>query len=187
MAGTFKIRPTVVLSGSDPLYGNFHQPAAGSPSAPLQVAENGNSIIKEYQSGKINGTEFVSKLRALGWNDEQIRQALAVIGKLPHQTGSMGPDNTQTVLQQMNSSKNNTEKSSSVTVENNTPSQQPTPESTTVPTQPSVNSSEQNSLPISPQQNSSYWNNTIIGSAIAAVTVVVGVVFVFKMTRKGTA
>jgi len=168
---------------------------AGSPSAPPQVAENGNSIIKEYQSGKINGTEFISKLRALGWNDEQIRQALAVMGKLPHQTGSMGPDNTQTVLQQMNGSKNNTEKSSSVTVKNNTQSPQPTPqsttvptpESTTVPTQPSVNNSEQNSSPISPQQNSSYWNAVLIGSSIAAVTVVVGVVVVFKMTRKGTA
>ena len=169
---------------------------AGSPSAPPQVAENGNSVIKEYQSGKINGTEFVSKLRALGWNDEQIRQALAVIGKLPHQTGSMGPDNTQTVLQQVNGSKNNTQKSSSVTVENTTQKSSqptpesttvPTPESTTVPTPPSVNNSEQNSSPISSQQNSSSWNNVIIGSSIAAVTVVAGVVFVFKMTRKGTA
>jgi len=169
---------------------------AGSPSAPPQVAENGNSVIKEYQGGKINGTEFVSKLRALGWNDEQIRQALAVIGKLPHQTGSMGPDNTQTVLQQVNGSKNNTQKSSSVTVENTTQKSSqptpesttvPTPESTTVPTPPSVNNSEQNSSPISSQQNSSSWNNVIIGSSIAAVTVVAGVVFVFKMTRKGTA
>jgi len=159
----------------------------GFSSAPPQVAENGNSVIKEYQSGKINGSEFVSKLRALGWNDEQIRQALAVIGKLPHQTGSMGPDNTQTVIQQVNGSKKNTEKSSSVIVENNTQqSPEPTPESTTVPTPPSVNNSEQNSSPISHQQNSSFWDNTIIGSSIAAVTVVVGVVFVFKMTRKRT-
>src|SRR6266850_1722084 len=168
----------------------------GSPSPLPQVAENGNSVIKEYENGTITGAEFESKLRALGWNDEQIRQALAVIGKLPHQMGGMGPDNTQTVLQQVNGSKNNVEKSSSVTVENNTlhspqPTPEPmtvsTPESVTVPTQPSVNNSEQNSLPISPQQNSSFWNNTIIGSSIAAVTVVVGVAFVFKMTRKRTA
>jgi len=165
----------------------------GSPSSPPQVAENGNTVIKEYQSGKINSTEFVSKLRAFGWNDEQIRQALAVMGKLPHQTGSTGPDNTQTVLQQMNGSKNNIEKTNSVIVENNTqqsPETIPEPtivqntESTTIPISPSVNDSNQFNSPIPSQQNNSSWNFIIIGSSIAAVTVVVGVVFVFKMTRK---
>ena len=174
----------------------------GSPSAPPEVAENGNTVIKQYQSGKINGTEFVSKLRALGWNDEQIRQALAVMGKLPHQTGSMGPDNTQEVLQKINASKNNVEKSNPAVIENNTlPSSQPTsepvpvqvPESTTVQTPestipaPGINDSQQNNLPVPVQQNNSSWNVIIIGSSIAAVTVVVGVVFVFKMTRKSTA
>lgn len=164
----------------------------GSPSAPPQVAENGNTVIKEYQSGKINGTEFVSKLRVLGWNDEQIRQALAVLGKLPHQTGSMGPDNTQTVLQQVNGSKNNNEKSSSVGIENNTqqspqPTPEPTPESTTVPTPTIVNNSEQYISQVPPKQNNSSWDVVVIGSSIAAMAVVAGVVFVFKMTRKGTA
>ena len=168
----------------------------GSPSSPQQVAENGNTVIREYQDGKINGTEFVSKLRTLGWNDEQIRQALAVMGKLPHQMGSMGPDNTQTVLQQMNGAKNNTEKSSSVTVENNT-QQSPEPtivqniestkiqntEPTTIPSAPSINDSNQFNSPIPAQQNNSSWNFIIIGSSIAAVTVVGSVVFVFKMKR----
>ncbi len=156
----------------------------GSSSSPPQVAENGNSVIKEYQNGTITGAEFVSKLKALGWNDEQIRQALAVIGKLPHQMGSMGPDNTQAVLQQVNgSTQYKMEKPSSPTVENNT---QQSAEPITVLTLPSANNSKQNSLSPLPQQNSSSWNTVIIGSSIATAAVVAGVVFVLKITRKGT-
>lgn len=162
----------------------------GSPSIPPPVAENGNIVIKEYQNGTITGTEFENKLRALGWNDEQIRQALAVIGKLPHQMGGSGPDHTSDVLQQMNISQNNIEKPSSMMIENNTASS----ESTIVQTNPLVNSHEQNSSSYTPQQiisqsipeYSSAWNNVAIAIAVGTAGVVGGIVFVVKKTRKYT-
>ncbi len=33
----------------------------------------------------VSEQQFETELKALGWNYEQIRQVLAVIGKLPHQ------------------------------------------------------------------------------------------------------
>ena len=169
----------------------------GSPSPPQQVADNGNLVIKQYENGTITGTEFVSKLRALGWNDEQIRQALAVIGKLPHQMGSIGPDNTQTVIQQMNASHSNIEKTNSVTTENNvTPSSELTPKPTTLQNPPTVNSSvvnssavnsSANSLSIQPQQNTSLsWNTIGIILSVSAAAVVSGVILVVKKSQKST-
>jgi hypothetical protein len=162
----------------------------GSPSIPLPVAENGNTVIKEYQNGGITGIEFENKLRALGWNDEQIRQALAVIGKLPHQMGGSGPDHTPYVLQQMNISQKNIENSSSAIIENNTMSSEPT----TVQTHPLVNSSEQNGSSYTSQQiisqpTSQYGstlNNVAIAIAVGTAGVVGGIVFVVKKTRKHT-
>ena len=161
-----------------------------SPSIPPQVAENGNIVIKEYQNGTITGMEFENKLRALGWNDEQIRQALAVIGKLPHQIGGSGPDHTSDVLQQMNISQNSIQKPSSITIKNNTTSS----ELTIVQTNPLVNSPEQNessytSQQINSQSISEYnsaWNNVAIAIAVGTAGVVGGIVFVVKKTRKNT-
>jgi hypothetical protein len=161
----------------------------GSTSIPPPVAENGNIVIKEYQNGVITGTEFENKLRALGWNDEQIRQALAVIGKLPHQMGGSGPDHTSDVLQQMNISQSNIEKPTMM-IENNTTSS----ESTTVQTNSLVNSPEQNGSSYTSQQiisqsipeYSSAWNNVAIAIAIGTAGVVGGIVFVVKKTRKHT-
>lgn len=165
-------------------------PGSSSPSPP--VAENGNLIIKEYDNGTINSTEFVSKLRTLGWNDEQIRQALAVIGKLPHQMGSVGPDNTQTVLQQMNSSHSNIEQILPLMKKDNTtlPSvpasvsaSESTPNNTTQPVtyvDPSVNS-----LPTSPTQNmSSSWNTIGIILSVSAAVVVSSVIIFVKKSQK---
>jgi hypothetical protein len=161
----------------------------GSPSPPPPVAENGNTVIKEYQSGTITGAEFVSKLRALAWNDEQIRQALAGIGKLPHQMGGSGPDNTQEILQQViGAGQNNIEKTRSGVTENTTLQ---SPESTTVSTHESTavqatpsSISPLNSTPFTPQQNNSSWNNVGIAVAVGASATVAGVVFVARMTRK---
>jgi hypothetical protein len=71
----------------------------GSPQPPPQVADNGNSIIQAYQNGEISQSQFYSKLTTLGWNPEQIRQALATIGKLPHQMGAPAPDQLQQIEQ----------------------------------------------------------------------------------------
>lgn len=161
---------------------------SGSTSHVPSVAENGNNVINEYQNGTITGSEFESKLRTLGWNDEQIRQALAVIGKLPHQMGGAGPDHTSDILQQVNGSQNNIEKPSSVTIENNTQLPKSIPEQI----EPSANSSEQNKSSLLPQQISSFsisqynssWNNIAIAIAVGTAGVVAGVIFVVKKTGK---
>ena len=69
------------------------------PPPPTQVADNGNSVIQAYQNGQISETEFESKLTTLGWNQDEIRQALATIGKLPHQLGAPAPDQMQQIQQ----------------------------------------------------------------------------------------
>ena len=49
-----------------------------SPSEP-PVADNGDTILKEYQNGTISQAQFYTELKVRSWTDEQIRQALAVI------------------------------------------------------------------------------------------------------------
>lgn len=176
----------------------------GSQPSPLPVAEKGNLIIKQFQNGTISKTQFESKLRELGWNDEQIRQALAVMGKLPHQMGSFGPDSTQEALQ--DDTQNNTNKTSSLVM--NGTETKPTEtgnitqlsEPTTLPILPKINYSEQNrshnieqngsstiqqndspSIP----RNSLFGNIVIIGLSAGAAVSIAGAVFIIKRTRKG--
>jgi hypothetical protein len=163
---------------------------SGSSPVPKQIAETGNAVIKKYQSGTINGTEFVNELRAIGWNDEQIRQALAVIGKLPHQMGSLGPDNTQDVLQDVNGPKQSEVQTGLQPSENNT---QQINEQIAASAQPKEDFSEktnsssisyQSNIPSAPQQNNAISNFTIIGLSIAVAVVVVAVIFIFKKKPK---
>ncbi len=69
----------------------------GSPQMTPQKVDNGNSIIQAYQNGQISEYIFYSKLSALGWSPEEIRQAMATIGKLPHQMGAPVPDEMQQI------------------------------------------------------------------------------------------
>lgn len=48
-------------------------------------------IIEEFQKGTISEKEFQEKLAELGYDDEEIRQATALIGRLPHQEGTKTP------------------------------------------------------------------------------------------------
>ena len=156
----------------------------GSVSPPPQVAENGDLVIKQYSDGAITGAEFVSKLRALGWNDEQIRQALAVIGKLPHQMGAVGPDNTQTILKQMNTSQN-IEKSNPVAPENDLVSSfELIPASTTIHTASEVKSPIIDISPTPQQNTSSSWNTIGIILSVSAAAVVGSVILVVKKSQK---
>lgn len=61
---------------------------ATSNVSTTKIADNGDTILKAYQNGTISQDQFYAQLKARGWSDEQIRQALAVIGKLPHQMGT---------------------------------------------------------------------------------------------------
>jgi hypothetical protein len=71
----------------------------GTPAPPPQVAQTGDVIIKEYQNGTITEAQFEAALKAIGWNDEQIRQAKAVIGKLPQYEGAPAPEQMQSIQQ----------------------------------------------------------------------------------------
>jgi hypothetical protein len=76
----------------------------------VPVADNGDTILKEYQNGTISQTQFYTELKARNWTDEQIRQALAVIGKLPHQMGISGPDYKLSIDQNFTSPTNTIQK-----------------------------------------------------------------------------
>lgn len=180
---TTKIIPFLVTPGPSP---------SESP-----IADNGNTILKEYQNGTISQAQFYTELKSRGWNDEQIRQALAVIGKLPHQMGISGPDSKLSIYQTNSTNNTNTiQKNTTVSViphpeikhdvnitkikeENNTslPVQQ---NSTIKPIQD--NSTSQ--IP----QSGSIWNNIIMGLSITAAVIMIGVVIFVKMYRsKGNA
>ncbi len=156
----------------------------GVPPQPIQVADNGDLIIKEYQNGTISQSAFYAKLRSLGWNDDQIRQALAVIGKLPHQMGGSGPDVTLPTTE--NSSVYNITKITR-TNESNATSSKPInntiqePVITSSVHNDTVQVSSQSTIPITEQNYS--WNNIVIILSIVAVSVMAGAILVTKKIR----
>jgi hypothetical protein len=163
------------------------------PTPPTQVADNGNSIIQAYQDGQITQAEFESKLGALGWNQEQIRQALATIGKLPQQLGAPVPEQMQQIQQGV-------QKAAAQANQDQTPV---TPVQTTQPvtqgqtTQPTL--AAQQVAPVStqsspvqtqqlPQQATQQisWQMITILAAMAVAIAVGGSLLTIKMTRKVT-
>lgn len=164
----------------------------GSPLPSPQAADNGNSIITAYQNGQISEQQFETELRTLGWNNEQIRQALAVIGKLPHQMGAPVPDEIQQVQQGVEkAAEQSTPQSTLLSTPQST-------EQTTIPTGQNVSAASQ--YPIqqeqsSPEvqtntgtviQNNSLWYTITILSSIGGAVAIVGSMFVLKRTRKIT-
>jgi hypothetical protein len=157
----------------------------GSPPPPPQVADNGNSIIVAYQNGQISQSEFYSKLSALGWNLDEIRQAMAVIGKLPHQMGAPVPDEMQQIQQGIQKA-----------VEQNSPTQQtaqPVTEQTTQPTVPQTEPvtiqtqpSSQVQTDLGPATNTGTWNMILIALCLGAAAALGASLFVIKSTRKVT-
>ena len=63
------------------------------------VERPSDQAIKMYQQGLISEAEFDKRLRDIGWSDEMIRQAKAVIGKLPHQLGGAAPEQKESIKQ----------------------------------------------------------------------------------------
>jgi hypothetical protein len=147
----------------------------GSPLPPPQVADNGNSIITAYQNGQISEQRFETELKALGWNYEQIRQALAVIGKLPHQMNAP-------VLSEMQQIPQGVDKAA----------EQLTPQSTKqnmsmtdqYHTQPVQNLDVKTNT--STSQSNSSWNTIVILSSIGGAVAIAGGIFTLKHTRKIT-
>ncbi len=168
---------------------------SGTSSSEVPVADNGNTILKEYQNGTISQAQFYTELKARNWTDEQIRQALAVIGKLPHQMGISGPDYKLSIEQnstagtanttQKNTSQNvsklevqpNTNNTNTIKVQDNI--------SLHVQPNSSINTTQSNYTVQSPQDDP-MWNNIIIGlSAIAAA--IMGAVIIFVKAYKNKA
>ena len=54
-------------------------------------------IIKQYELGLISEAEFEEKLKEIGYNSEDIRQAKALIGKLPHQSAGEAPEQKEAI------------------------------------------------------------------------------------------
>jgi hypothetical protein len=174
-------------------------PQALSPSSP--IADNGNTLLKEYQNGTISQAQFYTELKSRGWTSEQIRQALAVIGKLPHQMGISGPDNKLS-FSQVNSSISSENNASLVpdivkiqpaspTVKSDTNVSKTQSEQNLLNN--SLSSPQQNTSIIQPMQNNStiqstqsnsLWNGMIIGLSISAAVIMVGVI-IFVKTQRG--
>lgn len=169
---------------------------AGAPEQTSSVADNGDTILKEYQNGTISQAQFYAKLKARGWTDEEIRQALAVIGKLPHQMGIAGPDDKLSINQT----------NSSASTVNNTARVDTTHEMSqrTVKPVPDTNKTEhivrensslpapQNSSLLKPASNNStqpqpvqdpMWNSILIGLTATSVAIMVGVIMFVKTQR----
>ena len=169
---------------------------SGSPPATPQEADNGNSIIQAYQNGQISESVFYGKLSALGWNSEEIRQAMATIGKLPHQMGAPVPDEMQQIQEgiQKASQQFNAQQSPQTTQQPSQSTQQPaitdvqTAESLTPyktdssPQQASVNQVQTNTNP----QNNMWSMITIIASIGGAASAIGGSVYAVRHARKVT-
>lgn len=170
------------------------------PSSPLprpQVADNGNSIITAYQKGEITDSEFYSKLTALGWNAEQIRQALAVIHKLPHQMGAPVPDEMQQIVEGVQKAAQQYNSQPSVQTTSNpdqsmpsVPSEQTAQSMTPYLQQQSVQPSPQvQPTPVqtdgSTSQNNPWAVMTIVAT-LGAAAAIGGGFYTFKHTRKVT-
>jgi hypothetical protein len=165
------------------------------------VADNGDLILKQYQNGTISEAQFYAKLKARGWTDEQVRQALAVIGKLPHQMGISGPDYKLSIYQA-----NSTANSVNVTAQTNTTNTKLPQPVIKLDNNAKVNTTkiqtEQNNIsPVIKQnvstikpvqnnstsqtlQNNSVWNEIIIGLSIVAAAIMAGVT-IFVKTQRG--
>lgn len=159
----------------------------GSPSQSIQTAENGDLILKEYQNGTIGQSVFYAKLRSLGWNDEQIRQALAVIGKLPHQMGGSGPDSTLTTTFENSSSYNTTkimQANDSKVVSDKPLNSTDTTESEIIPPlqNDTIAVSTQGTIPVVEQNYS--WNNMVIILSVVSASVMLGATIFTKKIRR---
>ncbi|MGI0063148.1 MAG: hypothetical protein ACREBA_11920, partial [Nitrosotalea sp.] len=157
------------------------------------VADNGDTILKEYQNGTISQTQFYTELKARSWTDEQIRQALAVIGKLPHQMGISGPDDKLPIYQ-------NSTVSPTDTIQKNTTNENVSNLETQLDTNTHVIRTQdnislqiqqnlstinhaQNNSTTQPVQNNPMWNNIILLLSIIAAAIMGGVIIFVKIYK----
>jgi hypothetical protein len=54
-------------------------------------------VFEKYKNGEITEAEFEKELSELGYDAEDIRQAKALLGKLPHQQGTYSPEQKEAI------------------------------------------------------------------------------------------
>ena len=54
-------------------------------------------VLDKYKNGEITEEEFEKQLASLGYDADEIRQAKALLGKLPHQQGTFSPEQKQAI------------------------------------------------------------------------------------------
>ena len=69
----------------------------GLPSPVEESLNPDDVIINLYKDDLISEEEFEKELRKLGYNDEDLRKAKALIGKLEHQIGSYSPEQKEAI------------------------------------------------------------------------------------------
>ena len=80
--------------------------------APETTSENPHDIaLKEYELGLISEKEFEVRLGELGYDADAIRQAKALIGKLPHQIAAQDEEQKQSIEEGMEELKEETTES----------------------------------------------------------------------------
>ena len=69
----------------------------GGEAPELTSEKPDDIIIKQYELGLISEAEFEERLRDIGYNAQEIRQAKALIGKLPHQVEGQAPEQKEAI------------------------------------------------------------------------------------------
>jgi hypothetical protein len=77
----YDIRETVTFTVTEP-------PVESKP----EFQNPDDIILEQYKNGEITESEFEKQLSELGYNTDDIRQAKALLGKLPHQQGTYSPE-----------------------------------------------------------------------------------------------
>ena len=78
--------------------------------APEATSENpADVIIKQYELGLISEEEFEKRLKDLGYSSDDIRQAKALIRKLPHQIGGQAPEQQKAIEEGIKKAEKETE------------------------------------------------------------------------------
>ena len=154
----------------------------GSRQPEPQAVNTANDIIKQYQNGEITEAQFESKLRALGWNDEQIRQAKAVIGKL-HQSGSPAPEQMQQIQQGVQKA---AEQANLQATEKTIEPAAPGPNVETIPSPSSHEKSEKPTVQadtVNTSQNNPSWSVITIGATVGAAAAIAGGIFAVRKRK----
>lgn len=87
-ADTFDVRETVTFTVTE----KGTEPVTSSQSTEEE-------ILQKYDNGDMTEEEFEKALRDLGYDDEGIRKAKALLGKLPHQQGAYSPEQKEAIME----------------------------------------------------------------------------------------